>query len=142
ARIPDLVWKGVDAGAVSFSARGGLNGGRLALEAPELHMSGEGAYTQRQLTATLSLNQTPLAPLQPLLSPNRPLSGVATGTASVVVPFAQPSAAEVRARLATVELASGDWTIRTLRPFTLTSLRRRVDLEGLQLEGPGTSFTG
>jgi outer membrane protein assembly complex protein YaeT len=142
ARIPGLVWKGVDAGPVSFTARGGLNGGRLALEAPALRMNGEGTYTQRQLTATLSLNQTPLAPLQPLLSPNRPLSGLATGTASVVVPFAQPSAAEVRARLETVELASGDWTIRTLRPFTLTSLRRRVDLEGLQLEGPGTSFTG
>jgi outer membrane protein assembly complex protein YaeT len=142
ARIPDLVWNGVDAGAVSFTARGGLNAGRIALEAPELRMSGEGSYTQRQLTATLSLNQTPLGPLQPLLSPNRPLSGQATGTANVVLPFANPSAAEVRARLDAVELASGEWTIRTLQPFTLSSLRRRVDLEGLHLEGPGTSFTG
>ena len=86
----------------------------MALEAPELRLTGQGTVTPQRLTATLALNQTPLAPLQPLLSPNRPLSGVATGTASVVVPFAQPSAAEVRARLATVELASGDWTIRTL----------------------------
>jgi outer membrane protein insertion porin family len=142
ARVPDLVWKGVDAGAVSLTARGGLAAGRLALEAPELRMTGEGAYTQRRLTATLSLNQTPLAPLQPLLSPNRPLSGHATGTADVVVPFANPSAAEVRARVDSADLASGQWTIRTLRPFTLTSQRRHVELEGLQLEGPGVSFTG
>ena len=138
----DLVWAGATVGTLLVDLRGNAGVAQLTLQAPELNMTGEGRLDRRRLVATLHLANTPLEPLQPLLSPGRPLGGVASGTVDVTLPLASPRQAVVQARLEGVEARSGTLSARTLRPFTITSRDRNVEVQDLQLEAPGVSFQG
>ena len=138
----DVVWAGAAVGTLLVDLRGTAGVAHLTLQAPELNMTGEGRLDRRRLVATLHLDKTPLEPLQPLLSPGRPLAGVASGTVEVTMPLASPRQAVVQARLEGVEVRSGTLTARSLRPFTITSRDRGVEVRDLQLEAPGVSFQG
>jgi outer membrane protein assembly factor BamA/autotransporter translocation and assembly factor TamB len=138
----DLVWDGARLGTLLADVRGTAGVAQLSLQAPELNVTGEGRLDRRQLVATLHLTDTPLEPLQPLLSPGRPLAGRASGTVDVTMPLASPRAAVVQARLEGVELRSGTLTARAARPFSITSRNRTVEVQDLQLEAPGIAFQG
>ena len=138
----DLVWDGARVGTLLVDLRGNAGVAQLSLQAPELKVTGEGRLDRRQLVATLHLTDTPLEPLQPLLSPGRPLAGRASGTVEVTMPLASPRAAVVQARLEGVDLRSGTFTARAVRPFTITSRDRTVEVQDLQLEAPGIAFQG
>jgi outer membrane protein assembly factor BamA/autotransporter translocation and assembly factor TamB len=141
-RVDDLAWRGARIGATTLSvtARGGR--ADLAFEAPEIHAAGTGRLERGTLRLTASLSGTPLAALRPLVSPDRPLEGQATGTVSATVPLSRPAAATVVARLESLDVSSGAFTARAARPFTLTSQDRRIEVEGLALEGEGFAFEG
>jgi translocation and assembly module TamA len=138
----DLVWSGTTVGTLLVDLRGNAGVVQLDLHAPELNVTGEGQLDRRQLVATLHLSNTPLEPLQPLLSPGRPLAGLASGTVQVTMPLARPRQAVVQARLEAVEVKSGTLTARAVRPFTITSRDRNVEVQDLQLEAPGITFQG
>ncbi|HMC07869.1 MAG TPA: translocation/assembly module TamB domain-containing protein, partial [Actinomycetota bacterium] len=137
-----VVWAGATVGTLLVDLRGTAGVAQLSLQAPELNMTGEGRLDRRRLVATLHLNDTPLAPLQPLISPGRPLAGIASGTVDVTMPLARPRQAVVQARLEGVEVRSGTLTAHAVRPFTITSRDRGVEVQDLQLEAPGVSFQG
>jgi translocation and assembly module TamA len=138
----DVVWAGATVGTLVADLRGNAGVAQLTLEAPDLHLTGDGQLDRRRLVATLHLADTPLEPLQPLLSPGRPLAGRASGTVNITMPLASPRQAVVQARLEGIEVTSGTLTARAARPFTITSRDRAVEVQDLQLEAPGISFTG
>jgi outer membrane protein assembly factor BamA/autotransporter translocation and assembly factor TamB len=138
----DVVWAGATVGTLLVDLRGTAGVAQLTLQAPELNLTGEGRLDRRQLVATLHLSNSPLEPLQPLISPGRPLAGIASGTVNVTMPLASPRQAVVQARLEGVEVRSGTMTVRAARPFTITSRDRGVEVQDLQLEAPGVSFQG
>ena len=138
----DIVWAGATVGTLLVDLHGTAGVAQLTFQAPELNMTGEGRLDRRRVVATLHLNNTPLEPLQPLISPGRPLAGIATGTVDVTMPLATPRQAVVQARLEAVEVRSGALTARSVRPFTIASRDRSVEVQDLQLEAPGISFQG
>jgi autotransporter translocation and assembly factor TamB len=138
----DVVWDGTRVGAVLVDLRGTAGVADLSLQAPELNVTGEGRLDRQRLVATLHLADTPLEPLQPMLTPGRPLAGRATGTVQVTMPLASPRSAVVQARLEGVEITSGTLTARAVRPFTITSRDRTVDVQDLELQAPGITFQG
>ena len=138
----DIVWAGATVGTLLVDLHGTAGVAQLTFQAPELNMTGEGRLDRRRVVATLHLNNTPLEPLQPLISPGRPLAGIATGTVDVTMPLATPRQAVVQARLEGVEVRSGALTARSVRPFTIASRDRSVEVQDLQLEAPGISFQG
>ena len=87
----DLVWAGATIGTLSADLRGTAGVAQLTLQAPELNVTGEGQLDRRHLVATLHLNHTPLEPLPPLISPGRPLSGIASGTGLLQILSLEPS---------------------------------------------------
>ena len=138
----DIVWAGATVGTMLVDLRGTAGVAQLTFHAPELNMAGEGRLDRRRLVATLHLNNSPLEPLQPLISPGRPLAGTASGTVDVTMPLASPRLAVVQAHLESVEVRSGTLTARAVRPFTITSRDRGVEVQDVQLEAPGVSFQG
>jgi len=141
-RIEDLTWRGARIGTTTLrvAARGGR--GDLAFDAPEVNAAGTGRLDRGTLHVTAVLSGTPLAVLRPVVSPDRPLEGRATGTVTATVPLSRPFAATVVARLDSVEVTSGTFVARSTRPFTLTSRDRRMAVEDLALEGEGFAFQG
>ena len=138
----DLVWAGATVGTLTADLRGTAGVAQLTLQAPELNVTGEGQLDRRRLAATLHLNDTPLGPLQPLISRGQPLTGNASGTVDVTMPLASPQQSVVQARLEGVEVRSGTLTARAVRPFTITSRDRTVEVQDVQLEAPGVTFQG
>jgi outer membrane protein assembly factor BamA/autotransporter translocation and assembly factor TamB len=141
-RIDDLAWRGARIGTTSVrvTARGGR--ADLAFDAPEVNASGTGRLDGGTLHVDAVLSGTPLAVLRPLVSPDRPLEGLATGTVTATVPLSRPAAATVVARLDSVDVTSGTFVARSTRPFTLTSQDRRIAVEDLAIEGQGFAFHG
>ena len=141
-RVEDLAWRGARIGTstIAVTARGGR--ADLTFDAPEIHAAGTGRLDRGTLRLTATLTETPLAALRPLVSPDRPLEGQATGTVEATVPLSRPAAATVVARLDSLDVTSGTFTARATRPFTLTSKDRRIRVEDLALEGDGFTFAG
>ena len=141
-RIEGLAWRGAELGTTTLqvTARGGR--ADLTFAAPEINATGTGRLDRDTLRLTAVLDQTPLSGLQPIVSPERPLEGQATGTLTATVPLSRPAAATVVARLETVDATSGTFTVRSTRPFTLTSQSRRITVDDLALEGQGFAFQG
>jgi outer membrane protein assembly factor BamA/autotransporter translocation and assembly factor TamB len=140
--VEDLTWRGARMGDTTLrvTARGGR--ADLAFDAPEVNASGTGRLERGTLRLTADLAGTPLAALQPVVSPDRPLEGQATGTVTATVPLSRPAAATVVAHLDTLDVTSGEFTARVTRPFTLTSENRRISVPDLALEGDGFRFEG
>jgi outer membrane protein insertion porin family len=138
----EAVWDGVRIGdaTATLTATGGR--GQVRFEVPELHASGNGTVDTGGFRGTLLLARTPLAPLQPMLSPERPLAGEVSGTVDVSLAWSRPEAADIGARIEQLEVQSGDTWARARAPFTLTARGRDVTVEGLDVEGPGLAFQG
>jgi translocation and assembly module TamA len=136
----DLVWRDVQVGEASarFAARGGV--AEVSFAAPVFNATGSGTATARGFKGTVLLADTSLETLRPLLSPNRPLSGVVSGTVNVDLPWGAPERAVIVAHLDRAEAASGTFEARALRPFTITLRGRRAEVAGLLVQGPGMDF--
>jgi len=138
----ELVWDEVRVGDVLATVTGTGGSGQVRLQAPELRATGNGSVDTAGFRGTLLLADTPLAPLQPMLSPERPLSGAITGTVDVALEWSRPQAALIHARVERLEAQSGQTWARARAPFMLTARGRDVTVEGLDVEGPGLAFQG
>lgn len=140
ANVAGLVWRDMDVGEASarFLARRGV--ADVSFSAPGLNATGSGTATARGFRGTVLLADASLERLQPLLSPNRPLSGVVSGTVNLDVPWGNTDAAVVVANLDRAEVTSGTLSARARQPFRLEMRGRRVTVHGLEVEGPGMDF--
>lgn len=136
-----LVWRQVAVGDASarFTARNGV--ADVSFAAPGFNATGSGTATASGFRGTVLLADTALERLQPFLSPQRPLAGVVSGTVNVDLAWRAPERALVAARLDRAEVVSGTLNARARRPFALTLRGRRVEVAGLDVEGPGMDFT-
>lgn len=141
-RIEELTWRGAHIGTTTLSVVAKAGRADVAFDAPDIAAAGTGRLDRGTLQITATLSGTPLGVLQPIVSPNRPLEGRATGTVTATVPLSRPAAASVVARLESVDVTSGSLVVKSTQPFTLTSRDRRVTVEGLALEGQGFTFQG
>jgi outer membrane protein assembly factor BamA/autotransporter translocation and assembly factor TamB len=141
-RIEDLAWRGARIGTTSVRVAAREGRADVAFDAPEMNATGTGRIDRGALRVTAVLSGTPLGPLRPLVSPDRPLEGQATGTVTATVPLSRPSAATVVARVDSIDATTGTLVVRSTRPFTLTSQNRRINVEDLAVEGPGFAFQG
>jgi translocation and assembly module TamA len=138
----ELVWDDVRVGDATATVTGTGGSGRVRFAAPELRATGEGRVDTRGFHGTLLLADTPLAPLQPMVTPDRPLTGAVSGAVEVALEWSRPQAAVIQARVERLEAQSGQTWARARAPFTLTARGRDVTVEGLDLEGPGLAFQG
>jgi outer membrane protein assembly factor BamA/autotransporter translocation and assembly factor TamB len=138
----ELVWDEVRVGDVSASVTAVGGSGQVRFQAPELGATGDGTVDTRGFRGTLQLAHTDLARLQPLLTPERALGGVISGTVDVALDWDRPQETVVRARVDELDVQSGDTHARARAPFTLTARGRDVTVEGLDIEGPGLGFQG
>ena len=58
----------------------------VSFDAPDVNATGTARLERRTLRMTANLSQTPLSVLRPVLPPDRPLDGQATGTVTATVP--------------------------------------------------------
>ncbi|HEY7411037.1 MAG TPA: translocation/assembly module TamB domain-containing protein, partial [Vicinamibacteria bacterium] len=140
--LRDVVWRNVVVGPATASVHATGGRGTLAFAAPELNASGAGTIDRRAFVGTLSLTQTPLAPLQPLLTPDRPLAGEVTGSVDVELPWSAPEGSVVTAVVEALSVETRAFSARARRPFTLVSRGGRYSLADLDIEGPGLVFQG
>src|SRR6185503_13073501 len=75
------------------------------------------------------------------VSPDRPLSGVVSGTVNVDMAWRAPEQALIVAHLDRAEVVSGTLNASARHPFTLTLRGRRAEVAGLDVAGPGMDFT-
>jgi outer membrane protein assembly factor BamA/autotransporter translocation and assembly factor TamB len=137
-----LVWDQVRVGDATASVTAVGGRGQVRFEAPELRATGHGTVDMTGFQGTLRLADTPLAPLQPMVSPERPLAGEVSGAVDVSLAWARPEAAVISARVEELQAQSGDLWARARAPFTLTARGRDLTVEGVDIEGPGLGFTG
>jgi outer membrane protein assembly factor BamA/autotransporter translocation and assembly factor TamB len=140
--IADLTWNGGRIGPVTGRATGAAGAGRVTLDIPELRATGRGTFDRRALSATLRLDQTPLERLAALSPPPDPITGTTSGTVELSLPFANPNAVLVHARLDTLDIVRGRLAARAVRPFAAIYQGRRLSLEGLEMAGDGVSLSG
>jgi serine/threonine protein kinase len=95
ARLEELAWRQVDVGAVTLGVEAHEGRGELALEIPSFHVTGRGTLLSAphpELSATVTLAETPFAPLSPLVpaaNPTASFSGTVPVMLHVVPPFVE-----------------------------------------------------
>jgi outer membrane protein assembly factor BamA/autotransporter translocation and assembly factor TamB len=140
--VADLTWNGGRIGPVTAQVTGRAGAGRMTLAIPELHAAGQGTYDTRTLHATLRLDETPLERLAALSPPPDPITGATSGTVDLTMPFADPDALVVQARLHALDVTRGRLAARAVRPFSATYRGRRLSLAGLEMAGEGVTLAG
>lgn len=137
AEVADLLWNGAWLGPVTARASGTAGRGRLSFAAPELRAEGAGTFDRERLQLTARVDQAPLDLVGDALQLQDPLGGEATGTVDVSLPFANPAAATVVARLDSAEVQTPRLEARITQPFLARLQGRRFSVEGLSAEGEG-----
>src|SRR5207245_6870751 len=96
-----------------------------------------GTVDRRTLQATLVLDRTSVDRIAAFLPLTQPVSGTTSGTVTVTVPLANPSAAVAQARLDTLEVTSGGIAARATQPVVASLRNRTVEFTTVELEGNG-----
>jgi outer membrane protein insertion porin family len=140
ASVDSLTWNGIAAGATTAVL--GMRGGDPAIELQALalnaHLEATASLRDRRALGTMTLDQTPLDVLRPLMPEGQDLTGAISGTAEWRLPLGAPRDVEVRGRVeqfgfSTVSL--GHVSIR--QPFTLEAAARRLNVSDLAVDGEG-----
>jgi outer membrane protein assembly factor BamA/autotransporter translocation and assembly factor TamB len=137
--VPALRWNGEPVGPVTVRAEGVLGRAQLTFEAPDLRVTGQGTVDRQTLQATLKLDQTEIERIARLVPLTQPMTGVASGTANVTVPLANPKAAVADARLDTLELVTAGITARATQPVVASLRNRILEFTTVQVEGNGVT---
>jgi outer membrane protein assembly factor BamA/autotransporter translocation and assembly factor TamB len=137
--VPELLWNDERVGPVNVRLQGVLGRGQLTFEAPELRVTGQGTVDRQTLQATLKLDRTDIERIAALLPLTQPMTGVASGTANVTVPLANPKAAVADARLDTLELVTAGITARATQPVVASLRNRILEFTTVQVEGNGVT---
>ncbi|PYQ49868.1 MAG: hypothetical protein DMF78_17180, partial [Acidobacteria bacterium] len=135
--IQDLLWNDEWVGPVTARVQGVLGRGQFTFAAPDLRVTGEGTVDRRTLQATLVLDRTSVDRIAAFLPLTQPVSGTTSGTVTVTVPLANPSAAVAQARLDTLEVTSGGIAARATQPVVASLRNRTVEFTTVELEGNG-----
>jgi outer membrane protein insertion porin family len=137
ADLAGLTWKQMDVGDANLrfdAARGRAN---VAFAAPALNVSGEGIATEQRFRGTIRLAEAQIEKVRPLLPTERPLSGTVSGTVDVDVPWSAPRNTVAVAHLERADVQSGTLEAHAQKPFTLALRGQRVEVQGLEVQGPG-----
>ncbi len=142
ARGTDLAWGGVQLGSASVDLS--ANGGRhhVALDVPELHMKAEASLPEEhEVRGTLTLAESPLAALAPLLPEGSSLEGTVSGDVTFQVPLAAPETARAQGEVVRLSAASGRYSAEATHSFHVSLDREVVHVDGLSLKGPGYTLS-
>jgi outer membrane protein insertion porin family len=136
-RASDVVWQGVAVGAATIDLTGTDGVGRARFDVPALSVTGDATLDAQGVVAHVVAEGTPLAALQPLLPQGRTIEGAVTAAGDVRARWSDPAAAAATARVASLELASGDLAAAATRPFDVAWRGERLHVAGLEAEGEG-----
>ena len=141
ADLGGLAFRQMDVGDanLSFEAKGGR--ADVAFAAPALNVSGSGVATEQRFRGTLRLADAQIEKVRPLLPTTRPLAGTVSGTVDLDVPWSAPGNTVAVAHLDRADVQSGTLEAHARRPFTLALRGQRVEVQGLDVQGPGMDFS-
>ncbi len=137
--VPDLQWNSQPVGPLAARLEGAMGRGQFTVAAPELRVTGEGTVDRHSLQGAFTLDQTPIERVAALVPLATPATGVTSGRIDLTVPLADPRAAVVDARLDTLDLATGQVSVRASKPVVAHLANRTLELTTVQVEGNGVT---
>jgi translocation and assembly module TamA len=141
--VNGLAWGPLTLGTATLGLDAVEGRTRVRLALPSFNITGDGEVpvsSPRTAHGSVTLAETPLAPLAPLLPEGTPLDGTLSGRVEYEVPLAAPGL-RARGEFTRFAATSGRWSAETAHPFRLSLDRGSLGVEGLDLRGSGYSLT-
>ena len=143
ATAADAGWKDTPLGEVQLSLSATDRSTQLALEMPDLGLTGDGTMGLRgeTISGTTSLADTPLEALGELSPSLRVVSGSVSGELSFVIPRKDPKRGHLTAEISKLDVLAHDVSLRAGKPFRLEADKDHVVIHDMRVVGSGLDAT-